>query len=145
MKVVFPLAVLLLLTYTVLSLEANNSGTQSGTQPDCKFHGEVYQYGDTWPNNCAVCRCREAGTVICGPDVCSTCKWGSPTMYYQHKGFFVDGCKICECFDGIVSCSDQTELCEKQRQEEAERKAAEEEMNLENVGTDEISDEDLLL
>ena len=31
-------------------------------------------------------------------------------MYYDHKGFFLDGCKICECFDGIVSCSDQTEV-----------------------------------
>ena len=31
-------------------------------------------------------------------------------MYYDHKAFFLDGCKICECFDGIVSCSDQTEV-----------------------------------
>merc|ERR1712176_676367 len=79
-------------------------------QPDCHYHAKVYKYGEKWPNNCADCECKEAGTVICGPDVCDKCTWGSPKMYYDHKAFFVDGCKTCECFDGIVSCTDQTEV-----------------------------------
>ena len=73
MKVLLPLTALLLLISTVLSLEAKQVDTvpdkQADKQPDCKFHNEVFKYGDTWPNNCAICRCREAGTVICGPDV----------------------------------------------------------------------------
>jgi len=108
------------------------------THPDCEYHGQTYKFQESWPNNCARCTCLQASTVICGPDICSTCKYGSPTMYYPHKGFFLDGCKTCECYDGIVSCTDETELCEKVQaaKENAARIAKE---------LEEISDADLSL
>ena len=97
MKVLLPLAALLLLISTVLSLDAIQADTlldkQAGKQPDCKFHNEVYKYGATWPNNCAICRCREAGTVICGPDV-STAGWNfcgiSVEFLWNFCGIFVE-------------------------------------------------------